>query len=96
MIMSECLLLRIVTPEKEWVYDECDSVNLCVNDNRKGKGGGSYGIHKGHTDAIFSLSEGKLYALKNGEVVVDASASSGFAKVEKNIVTVVVDDFETV
>ena len=96
MTMNEYLLLKIITPKKEYIYDSCDSVNFCVNDNQKGKGGGRYGIRRGHTDAIFSLSEGKLYALRNGEIVIEARVSSGFSRVEKNIVTVIVDEFEAI
>ncbi len=93
MIMGEALSLKVVTPEKEYVYENCDSVNFCVSDNQKGNGGGSYGIRKGHAKAIFNLGKGKLSALKNGEMIVEGTVSSGFSSVENNIVTVIVDEF---
>ncbi len=94
--MSEALSLKVITPEKEYIYENCESVSFCVNDNQKGNGGGSYGIRKGHAKTIFSLDKGKLYASKNGEVEVNAIVSSGFAKVENNVVTVIVDEFQTI
>ncbi len=94
--MSEALSLKVITPEKQYIYENCDSVNFCVSDNCKGNGGGSYGIRKGHAKAIFSLDEGKLSALKNGTVIVQSNASSGFARVENNVVTVIVDKFKII
>lgn len=96
MIMTEALSLKVITPEKECFYENCESVSFCVNDNQKGNGGGSYGIRKGHAKAIFSLDKGKLTVSKNGEVTVNAIVSSGFAKIENNIVTVIVDEFEII
>ncbi len=96
MIMSEALSLKVVTPEKEYVYDNCDSVSFCVSDNQKGNGGGSYGIRKGHAKAIFSLGKGKLSASKNGVVIIEANVSSGFSSVENNIVTVIADEFHII
>ena len=94
--MSEALSLKVITPEKEYIYDDCDSVNFCVADNLKGKDGGSYGIRKGHAKAIFSLGNGKLVALKNGEAIVTANAAAGFARVDNNVITVIVDEFEII
>ena len=96
MIMSEALSLKVITPEKEYVYENCDSVSFTLSDNSKGNGGGSYGIRKGHAKAIFSLSDGKLSASKNGEVIVEGIAAPGFSSVENNIVTVIVDSFELI
>ncbi len=89
-------MLKVITPEKEYFYEACDSVSFCVGDNTKGKGGGSYGIHKGHANAIFSLSEGRLTASKNGEAIVEGIISSGFSSVENNIVTVIADSFRLI
>ncbi|MBQ8182861.1 MAG: hypothetical protein IJ025_03050 [Clostridia bacterium] len=94
--MSENLSLKVITPEKESFYENCESVIFCVNDNKKGNGGGSYGIRKGHAKAIFSLAKGKLSVLKNGEAAIDAKVSSGFARIENNVVIVIVDEFEII
>ncbi len=96
IIMNEPLTLKLITPEKSYIYENCDSVNLSVSDNSKGNGGGSYGIRKGHAKAIFSLCEGKLCAIKNGKAIVEGIISSGFSSVENNIVTVIADNFETI
>ncbi|MBE6802360.1 MAG: hypothetical protein E7530_05715 [Ruminococcaceae bacterium] len=96
MTMSESLLLKVITPEKEYIYDNCDSVSFCVSDNQKGNGGGRYGIRKGHAKAVFSLDNGKLSASKNSEGVVEMITSSGFAKVEDNTVTVIVDELQII
>ena len=96
MTMSESLLLKVITPEKEYIYDNCDSVSFCVSDNQKGNGGGSYGIRKGHAKAVFSLDNGKLSAYKNSQVTVEMITSSGFAKVEENTVTVIVDELQII
>lgn len=94
--MNDTLKLKIVTPEKEYCYEGCDSVKLSVSDGVKGKGGGSCGIRKGHAKALFSLSEGKICASSNSEKILEGVASSGFATVEDNIVTVIVDEFSDV
>ena len=96
MTMSEVLSLKVITPEREYIYENCDSVKIPVSDNRKGNGGGSYGIHKGHANAIFSISEGKVSAVKNGEAIVKGIISSGFSSVENNIVTVIADGFKVI
>lgn len=92
--MSKLLKLRIVTPVKEYNYENCESVRLCVSDGENGKGGGSYGIRKGHAKALLCLSEGEIYASCNGEKILEAVTSSGFATVENNMVSVIVDEFK--
>lgn len=92
-IMSEYLSLKVITPEKEYVYEKCDSVKFCVSDNEKGKGGGNYGIRKGHAKAVFSLDNGELKASLAGKTVAEGVTSTGFATVEENVVTVIVDEF---
>ena len=71
----------------------CDSVHLNVSDNTQGQNGGSYGIRKGHVKALLSLSEGPLLAFLNGEQILSAKAGNGFASVEGDTVTVVVDNY---
>ncbi len=95
-IMSEYLSLKVITPKKEYLYEMCDSVKFCVSDNEKGKGGGNYGIRKGHAKAIFSLDDGKMKASLNGKTTVEGVTSTGFATVEENIVTVIVAEFDII
>ena len=89
------LKLSVVTLAGTMEPIECDSVQLNVADNAEGKGGGSYGIHKGHIKSLFSLATGTLTALKNGETVLKAATGDGFATVQNDTVTVVVNQFET-
>ncbi len=94
MIMSDFLSLKVVTPKGVYVYETCETVSFCVSDSEKGKGGGSYGIRKGHAKALFSLQEGQLRASRDGETIVAGIISSGFSTVDNNIVTVIVDEFK--
>ncbi len=88
------LILIIATPNGSLPPIECDSVHLTVCDDAKGKNGGSYGIRKGHVNAIFSLESGKTTALLNGETVFSANTSNGFATVNQDTVTVVIENYE--
>ena len=94
--MSEFLSLKVITPQRKYIYEMCDSVRFCVSDNQKGNGGGSYGIRKGHAKAIFSVDDGKFSAIGNGEVIVEAIVSSGFLSVDNNVVTVIIDEFQII
>ena len=91
--MNDMLIFKVVTPVTEYCYEGCDSVRLSVSDGENGKGGGSCGIRKGHEKSILSLSEGKIYVSRNDEKILEAFTSSGFATVEDNTVTVIVDEF---
>ena len=84
--------LIIATPKGAFSPIECDSVRLNVCDNAKGKNGGNYGIRKGHVKGLFSLEKGKVTALLNGETVYSANTTKGFATVDSDIVTVVVEE----
>ena len=89
------LTLSVVTLAGTMEPLECDSVQLNVADNDQEKGGGSYGIHPGHIKSLFSLAAGPLTAYKNGETVLNATVGDGFATVQKDRVTVVVNQFKT-
>ncbi|MBR6694540.1 MAG: hypothetical protein IKL62_06310 [Clostridia bacterium] len=88
------ITLRIVTPSGEPQAYECDSIILTVCDDIAGKGGGSYGIRKGHAKALIALDEGKITASLGGSKVLSAHTSSGFAMVENNVVTVTVENID--
>ena len=87
------LILEIVTPNEKYGGLSCDSVHLTVSDGADGKGGGSYGIRKGHVKSLISLDKGKITAYLSGEKVLEAQCSQGFATVEKNTVTVITESF---
>lgn len=84
--------LIIATPKGSLSPIECDSVHLNISDDAKGKSGGNYGIRKGHVKALFALEEGNVTALLNGETVFLAKTGKGFATVENDIITVVVEE----
>ena len=84
--------LIIATPKGSITPIECDSVHLNISDDTKGKNGGNYGIRKGHAKALFSLDKGNVTALLNGETVYSAITTKGFATVDKDVVTVVVEE----
>lgn len=87
--MTDLLTLIIVTPSKEYCYENCDSVRLCINDGIKGNEGGSYGIRYGHAKALLSVAEGSISAFSNGKQILYAKISTGFADVDKGLITVV-------
>ena len=74
--------LIIATPKGSISPIECDSVHLNISDDTKGKNGGNYGIRKGHAKALFSLDKGN----------VTATTPKGFATVDNDTVTVVVEE----
>ena len=83
------LTLKIVTPEGTDQTVDCESVILWMAGDHKGKGEGSIGIRKGHTDAVIALGNGPLQALSNGKSVFSAQTQGGFAMVSHNVITVV-------
>ncbi len=84
--------LIIATPKGSTTPIECDSIHINICDDTKGKNGGNYGIRKGHAKALFSLEKGNVTALLNGETVYSATTTKGFATVDKDKVTVVVEE----
>ena len=84
--------LIIATPKGTLSSVECDSVHLNICDDKKGKNGGNYGIRKGHVKSLFSLEKGSVTAFLNGETVYSATTTKGFATVDNDIITVVVEE----
>lgn len=88
----------LFTPHRQFPTYDCDSVRLSIADNADGKFSGSYGIRKGHADAIFSLSEGPISVSLGGNEVFKAICSEGFATVSNDEIRVTVtnikDDIE--
>ncbi|MBQ0083590.1 MAG: hypothetical protein KBS52_02340 [Clostridiales bacterium] len=91
---SKLFNLIIITPTFPAVKLECDSVHLSVKDGSSGKGGGSYGIRKGHAKAILALEKGKISAYQDGNLLKSFDCEEGFARVEKDSVTVVTEKIE--
>ena len=90
------LYLKISTPVGVKGPFECDSVHLSVCDDKSGKGGGCYGVHFGHADAVLALREGKIEAFLKTDKIFSAVCRGGFATVGKDFVTAVVEKCEEV
>ena len=87
---NRLLKLILITPAGQAEPVICDSIRFCVSDDQRGLGGGSYGIHRGHPDSIFSLSSGPVEAFLEGESVLCEEAQPGFALLRDDTLTVVV------
>ncbi|MBQ9946522.1 MAG: hypothetical protein IJO68_08380 [Clostridia bacterium] len=83
------LTLSIVTSEGSLPVIQCDSVNIIVRDSKKGKGGGSYTIHKNHAGSLFATASGTVTAFANGEKIFSSQLDEGFCSVENNLITVI-------
>ena len=88
------LILKIVTPAGQTASVECDSIRLQIPDDEKGQQGGSVGIRKGHTDTLLAVAPGTITAVTNDGDVKEFPVGSGFAFVEKDVVTVLCDKTE--
>lgn len=78
------LTLTVVTSEKTFPDVKCDSILLTVKDNENGKGGGAYGIRRGHAKALIATADGTVTASAGGEKVFSVHLSEGFASIDKN------------
>lgn len=83
------LTLKIITPHGKKAEISCDSIILTVEANENGKGGGSYGIRKGHAEALIATAKGIITAKKDGETVFSETFSEGTASVSEDVVTVI-------
>lgn len=90
-MIKEKLTLKVILPEGILCEKECDSVKLCIVEDKNGKGSGSYGIHRGHAKAVLCLSKGKVEAFDGQKNVFSKQIGGGFANVENDVVTVVAD-----
>ena len=88
------ITLHIVTPKCTYGPFPCDSIHLTASGDVKGRGGGSCGIRKGHAKSLISLDAGTIQAFDAGETILEGKSGCGFATVDKNIVTAVVENFE--
>ena len=85
------MTLRLLTPAGTSAEVPCDSVQLTLRDDAKGRGGGWIGILRDHAPAVMALGNGGIQASLDGECVFRASADGGFASVGDNVITVITD-----
>lgn len=83
------LTVKIITPEGEKNEIYCDSLTVTVRDNEKGKGGGSYGIRKGHTEALIALGAGRITAKNKEETIFSEILPEGFLSVKNNYIEII-------
>lgn len=89
--MKEKLTFTLFTPQRMFPSIECDSVKLCIADSISGKFSGTYGIRKGHAEAVLALAPGKISVSLDGKEIFFAESQGGFATVENDDVRVIVD-----
>ncbi len=90
------LNLKILTPNGVSESVMCDSVHLNLSDDDSERGGGSYGIRQGHVKSMLLLSDGITTADKDGKRVLKAITGNGFAVVDKETVTVIVESCKAI
>lgn len=89
------LTLTIITPDIKPVTVLCDSVRIMLRDDLNGRGGGSYGIRRGHAEAVLALGKGEVTALSCGETVLCKQCGEGFVRVSNDTVTVITESMES-
>lgn len=87
------LRLRILTPEGVNTETDCDSITMVMANGKQGNEEGLIGIHPGHTDAVISLSQGPVTAKKAGATVLEFTVNGGFAVVNDNTVSIIVNKY---
>ncbi len=87
------LKLRILTPEGVNTEADCDSITMVMANGKQGNEEGLIGIHPGHADAVISLSQGPVTAKKAGATVLEFAVNGGFAVVNNNTVSIIVNKY---
>ena len=87
------IALNIITPQGTYGPYHCDSVHLTVCDSKNGKGGGSYGVRKGHAKALLALDEGYMDGFLSQKIVIQGKSGCGFATIDEDTITAVVESF---
>lgn len=82
------LTLKILSPDGVKAQVSCDSITLTVRDNSQGKGGGSYGIRKGHAPSLIATDKGAVVAKKDRITVFSKYFNEGMATIDNDTVTV--------
>ena len=86
--------LLLVTPDGKRTETECDEVRLSAPDGVQGRGGGSFGVRRGHIAALAALEKGEVCALTGGKPVLRAEIPGGFARIDGESVTVMTGSFD--
>lgn len=88
------ITVEIITPMGVEFKKECTTVQFNVADDAKGGYGGSYGVRAGHAKAIFALKKGLVKVLSGTELILNCNCGDGFATVDENAVSLVVESFD--
>lgn len=88
--MKDSLTVNLITVDRCFPPIECDYVKLSIADSVKGKFSGSYGIKRGHTRSVFSLTNGIITVYKSGKIIFKAETTDGFALIENDVLDVTV------
>ena len=92
--MEGGLLFQLLTPLKEVTSVRCDSVSLMEKDGTQTIGG-SIGIRRGHLPAVVALAEGSKVSVMSGDrMLFSAVIRGGFARVDRESVTVLTPEAE--
>lgn len=95
--MNDAIIhVKIVTPAGAGFSFDCDSLHLQTPDGVQGNEGGSFGIRRGHSDALAALADGEIYAQLNGKEVKRLHVYAGFAKIKGDSVTLITDGYSLV
>ena len=95
---SKLINVTVVTPsgaDGECSF-ECDSLHMTAQDNKNGRGGGSFGVRYGHTDALAALDKGEITALTDGNVVKKLYTDGGYAKISRDKVMIITQSYKEI
>ena len=87
------LTVEIITPKGTKFKKNCTSVQFNVADNSKGNYCGSYGVRAGHASSVIALKKGLVKAFDGNSLILSCECGNGFATVDENTVSLVVESF---
>ncbi len=87
------ITVEIITPKGKKFNKNCTSVQFNVADNQAGNYIGCYGVRSGHAKAIFALKKGVVKAYSDDLIVLNCECGDGFATVNEDFVSLVVESF---
>lgn len=87
------LTVEIITPQGAKFKKKCTSVHFNVADNLNENYSGSYGVRAGHANAIFALKKGIVMVFDGDSLILKCECGDGFATVNKNLTSLVVESF---
>ena len=83
--------VNIYTPNGICFSENCECVNFCINAGRDDGDFGSYGVKKGHANAVFSIGEGVISVKREGKVLYSVNNSEGFAVMDKGMLNITLE-----